>query len=256
MQRLDRFTEKEIPYEDLAQFGLTQEMIDDLPQSVMTRLLSGYETPLLPLNRKTVDDVDAESYARLQLVRNSDNSVSVAYLTRWETNELEKYTPEQRQTLLEGKVTVASIPGKGQCFIQYDDAIQQVMAIPVSIIRHNVNIMASETGLSRADYGKLMNGEVVEKNGNTEVFSMGVDLNDVMGIRLARGGAEEWREEAKAERLPRYNFGIYGCWMADETGTMKYVSEDDYTEEMEAEYQRMAGQHAATAQMNSMGVHL
>ena len=40
MAKIEHFTAEEIPYEILAKFGLTHEMIDDLPQNVMLRLLS------------------------------------------------------------------------------------------------------------------------------------------------------------------------------------------------------------------------
>ena len=35
MANYERFTPQEIPYEILERFGLTREMIDDLPQNVM-----------------------------------------------------------------------------------------------------------------------------------------------------------------------------------------------------------------------------
>ena len=47
------FTERDIPYEILEQHGLTHEMIDDLPQNVMEKLLHGEFTPLLPITMKT-----------------------------------------------------------------------------------------------------------------------------------------------------------------------------------------------------------
>ena len=49
MANYERFTPQEIPYEILERFGLTREMIDDLPQNVMQRLLSARTTPVLPI---------------------------------------------------------------------------------------------------------------------------------------------------------------------------------------------------------------
>ena len=46
-----KFSESEIPYEELANFGLSQEMIDDFPESIMNKFLSGQRTPLLPMGR-------------------------------------------------------------------------------------------------------------------------------------------------------------------------------------------------------------
>lgn len=34
-------------------------------------------------------------------------------------------------------------------------------------------------------------------------------------------------------KLPRYSFGIYGCWVNDENNNLSYVNEEDYTDEMQ-----------------------
>ena len=253
MTRLERFSEQEIPYEQLATFGLSQEMIDDLPRSVMTRLLSSHETPLLPVKTKNVDGEEVEGYAKVLLVRTTDGQVNAAFITRWESDELSNYTPDQQQVLKDGKVSTVELPGKGLCFIQFDDTIKQVIATPTSFVRQNLDILVKDISLSSEDYDRIMDGEVVQVETVDDTFSIGVDLNDDMGIRLAHGSKQEWREEAKAEKLPKYNFGIYGCWMTDDFGNLSYVSEDDYTAEMEAEQQRAGQQHVASAQLGRMG---
>ena len=45
----DKFDESEIPFEALDKFGITQEMIDDLPGQVMLLLTTGQYTPVLLL---------------------------------------------------------------------------------------------------------------------------------------------------------------------------------------------------------------
>ena len=89
-------------------------------------------------------------------------------------------------------------------------------------------------------------------DGKRETFSIGIDLNDDMGIRISKGSMMAWREESEVERLPHYNFGLYGCWMADDLGNLSYIPEDDYTDEMGAEQLRAGRQHAAAAQMSSI----
>ena len=250
MSRLERFKEQDIPYDDLAKFGLTQEMIDDLPQSVMIRLLSSRETPLLPLKTKTVDGDDVISFARISLIRTSDGSVNAVFIPRWESNDLSEYTPEQQKMLKSGMVMV-----KDNNYIQFDDAIQQVISIPKDIIRQNLNILASEISLSRANYTKLMNGEVVQLGGKKETCSIGIDRNDNMGIRISKGSMMAWKEETEVEKLPHYNFGLYGCWLSDDLGNLSYVPEEEYTDEMGAEQLRAGRQRAAAAQMGSMAQH-
>ena len=54
---IQRIEENEIPYEELSKFGLTQEMIDDLPEPIMNKFLGGMRTPLLPINQVDGDGV-------------------------------------------------------------------------------------------------------------------------------------------------------------------------------------------------------
>ena len=49
MANYEKFTEQEIPFGILERFGLTQEMVEDLPQSIMQKLLSSRWTPVLPI---------------------------------------------------------------------------------------------------------------------------------------------------------------------------------------------------------------
>ena len=144
---------------------------------------------------------------------------------------------------------------KDNNYIQFDDAIQQVISIPKDIIRQNLNILASEISLSRANYTKLMNGEVIQLGGKKETFSIGIDLNDNMGIRISKGSMMAWKEETEVEKLPHYNFGLYGCWLSDDLGNLSYVPEEEYTDEMGAEQLRAGRQRAAAAQMGSMAQH-
>ena len=42
----NRFSDAEIPYKILQQFGLTQEMIGDLPTHVLSQIAEGYRSPV------------------------------------------------------------------------------------------------------------------------------------------------------------------------------------------------------------------
>jgi hypothetical protein len=67
-----KFSESEIPYEELANFGLSQEMIDDFPESIMNKFLSGQRTPLLPIERADFDGVVHKDFARIRLQQTED----------------------------------------------------------------------------------------------------------------------------------------------------------------------------------------
>ena len=51
-----RFELIELPYPTLARFGLTQEMIEDLPMRVLDEICDGRHSPVLPVrvDRKSV----------------------------------------------------------------------------------------------------------------------------------------------------------------------------------------------------------
>ena len=56
-----RFEFEELPYETLSQFGLTREMIEDLPMHILEELSHGRHSPVLPIkvnddNGNTVTD--------------------------------------------------------------------------------------------------------------------------------------------------------------------------------------------------------
>ena len=44
------FDENEMPYGILERFGLTQEMIEDLPTDILQNILNGRHSPVLPVH--------------------------------------------------------------------------------------------------------------------------------------------------------------------------------------------------------------
>lgn len=254
MAKLEHFTQQEIPYETLANFGLTQEMIDDLPQNVMLRLLSSRTTPVLPIVSTNVEGIKVRSMARISLVRQDDGTVDVCFAPQWMDEELGAFTPDQQELLKFGCVTTADIPGKGRCFVQYDETINQVMTVPATIITHNISVLARTYSLSDDDKSKLEDGGIIEMEINHQTISAGIDLNDMTGIRIADGDNIVWQQDAKADDLPRYSFGLFGCWQADEDNVLSYIPEDDYTPEILEQQQRIQSMNAAEAQLNQLKV--
>ena len=52
MAKVEKFSETDIPYGILEQFGMTEEMVEDLPLPVMNDLLAGKLTPVIALKIK------------------------------------------------------------------------------------------------------------------------------------------------------------------------------------------------------------
>ena len=64
-----RFEFEELPYDTLLQFGLTQEMIEDLPMQTLEAISHGRHSPVLPIkvndeNGNTVTEAVSLSCAR------------------------------------------------------------------------------------------------------------------------------------------------------------------------------------------------
>ena len=72
MTQVEKFQDNEIPFEVLASFGLSKEMVEDLPMKVLEALLNGQRTPLLPISIQDKKGNHVISSARLSLVRTED----------------------------------------------------------------------------------------------------------------------------------------------------------------------------------------
>ena len=99
------FAENEIPYKKFESIGFSQEMVDDLPEVVMNKLLSGNWTPILPIRVDLGDGVKRTIQARLKLERRAEG-VDILIAPRSEMADLEDFTPDEQNTLRSGKVII------------------------------------------------------------------------------------------------------------------------------------------------------
>lgn len=51
------------------------------------------------------------------------------------------------------------------------------------------------------------------------------------GLRVVNGDEETWREDDRRD-YGKFNFGLNGCWIANDEGSLDYVPEDEYSEEL------------------------
>ena len=254
MAYFEKFTEQEIPYETLEKFGLTQEMIDDLPGNVKQKLLSSRWTPVLPIITEDDFGEKHKASARIKLERLSDGSVDVAFAPYCGFDNIGSYDEDQQEKLRNGEVIIAEVKTKDgtrqKCYVQFDKDTNQTMYVPQLVIHQNISILADREGLDFTDREILQDCGILEITDNkNNVASIGIDLNDRTGIRVADGDRAIWLSEGQAQdALPKYNFGINGCWIADEAGQLSYVEDNDFTEEMYKEMDRQKLQNAAGAQ--------
>ena len=208
-----RFELIELPYPTLARFGLTQEMIEDLPMRVLDEICDGRHSHELPMAR---------------------------------------YDEAQQKQLLAGKAILADVEtadGRhSKAFVQIDEETKQVMYIPTPIIGRNLQVLADIMHLGTMEVNSMQNGEPLTLVVDDEPVTVGIDLHDKTGIRFCSGDSQQWRNQPKRE-WDKYTFGCYGCWVMDDDGNLDYVPEEEYTEELwneqkkSAERNRAAGVH-------------
>lgn len=241
------FSDSEWPYNTLAQFGLTREMIEDLPTHVLTDLTEGRRSPVLPIRVTNEDGDGIKAHARFGFIRNDDGSTGVLFYPELREADLSKFDAQQQARLMDGKAILAYIENKdGQMvtsYVQIDDGTKQVLSAPASIIQQNMNSLYANQHFSDAEALALENGDTVTFILDDEdVMTVGVDLTDKCGLRINDGDEQAWKERNK-RGFDQYNFGAFGCWTQDEDGNLDYVPEEEYTEEMWEE-QKKAGARA------------
>lgn len=259
MKANQNFQESQIPYAILAKFGLTKNMIDDMPQAVMSKFLDGKETPVLPVVYDNKRGERIRSYARLALTKLEDGKTDVVFIPQWKTSKLDSFDMLQQQALVNGDVAITEMPNVGRCYIQYDDTTNQVFSVPEDIINQNLKIYAFRYDLNSDDEYYLHQGkpfQFPDANNKMNNVTIGINLKEDKGVQVTKGDVEQWHKEKNSSNLPKYNFGENGCWVADEDGELEYVDNEHFTEEMKEEMKKMALRNATKANLNANGMTL
>lgn len=238
------YKSNEVPYGTLEQFGLTQEMIEDLPENILEDILNGFRSPLLPVITKDDRGSIVKARARFLLFRNDDGDLDIIFYPRMLRCELDNYTGDEQALLHEGKVIISHAPDDAdlKCFVQIDPDTNQVIYVPTPVIGKNLATLINHFRVTADDIRLIQNGDAVTFYVGEEPVTAGIDLRSRKGFRIVSGTERDWKAEVQASPLEHYNFGICGCWVKADDGTLDYVHESDYTDEilnaMEQEVQR------------------
>ncbi len=245
------FEEFEIPYSTLEKFGLTHEMVEDLPMFVLDNISNGKPTPVLPIRIKDDDGNTIESKARFALLRGENGKVDVVFYPVLKYAPLEQFDANQQELLKDGKSVMADVTSPSgeiiKAFVQIDTETNQVMAVPTAVIGRNMQVLSDELNLSSGEMKILQNGDALSFVSGEEMVTVGVDLRNKTGLRFAEGDAQKWQEQGKRD-WDKFTFGCYGCWVMDDDGNLGYVSEDDYSDELWSEQKKSAERNAAVHQ--------
>ena len=91
-----RFELEELPFSTLARFGLTQEMIEDLPMRVLEDLCQGRHSPVLPVRVRDENGEQVESRTRFVFIRRDDGQPDVMFYPALKSSPWEKYDEAQQ----------------------------------------------------------------------------------------------------------------------------------------------------------------
>ena len=242
---INHFEESEMPYGTLERFGLTQEMVEDLPYDVLQNIYNGRRSPVLPITVTTEDGETETARTRFSLVRTPEGGVDVLFYPKLDECDLNLFNEQQKQRLLEGKAIIGYLESNeenkeagGKRFFQIDPESKQVLCVPMPVIGRNMQYVSDRYHLTGAEMQKIQNGDVLTIIDDDDEVSIGIDLNSHTGIRFAAGNEAVWKRESKRE-WDKFNFGVFGCWIMDDDGNLDYVPEENYTDEMWNEQKKL-----------------
>lgn len=261
------FDQDTFPYHTLAEFGLTREMIEDLPEYVLDTISKGGRSPLLPMVIPAKFG-NVSCFAKFRLTNNlmKDGTAELVFYPKLSEAPLDSFNEEEKSALLEGKAirTKIDLPDisdpskthKTRCYVQIDPDTKHVFYTPSSVIARNIQGMDSSLSLPLDDFKALTKGELVTIR-IPEFLTIGINLFTDTGVFACHGDAETWKSVV-GKSMPAYSFGIEGCWV-NHDGKLQYVKEEDFDEDIEqARKLSSRGMHSVESDslhMTDMNLH-
>lgn len=250
-----RFHRDEYPLDILGEFGLTEDMIYDLPDYVHENIEMGGMSPLLPISIKQPFGC-THCYAKFCLIGVEDG-IDVMFSPKLKEADLSNFLKQDRQLLLEGKTIVSEVEEavlqddgseskkKVKAFVQFDKETNNVVYAPTQIIGRNLQTLTNEFDLSESELqgfwkGELVTTEITDDNEDMVNITIGIDLFSEKGVVLVPGGAAQWNRMVH-QSMSEYSFGNDGCWV-NRHGLLEYVPEENFTQDILEALERQARQ--------------
>ena len=261
-----KFHRDEYPLDILAEFGLSEQMVYDLPDFVHETIEFGGMSPLLPLEIEQPFGY-TRLYAKFCLVE-TDEGIDVLFSPKLKEANLEMFSEQERKLLQDGKVVVSDVEesfvtNEGEedvqrikAFVQLDMETNSVVYTPTQVIGRNLKNVSEKFEVSYDDLKNLLNGNIVtvseeNEDGVPEYITIGVDLFSDKGVVLVPGQSDRWLRTVR-KTMPEYSFGNDGCWI-NKHGALSYVSEENFTKEILDVMEQQAKQ--AGIEMESHHIH-
>ena len=254
-----RFHREQYPMDTLKEFGLTREMINDLPDFVHDSIQMGGKSPLLPICFQQKYG-EVHTYARFCLVE-TDKGIDVIFMPKLKTVNLDAFPDEERELLLKGKVIVADIIEtlngidgvqtiqQVKAFVQLDKDTNSVVYSHTPIIGRNLTAVSNEYDITGEELQTIWNGNLVtvkdtDSKGTEYPVTIGVDLFTDKGVIVVPGTADRW-ERTVRQSMPEYSFGNYGCWV-NRKGHLRYYPDNQFTQDIRNALERSIKRNSYT----------
>ena len=241
---MNKISRLDFPFDFLAQYGLEQEMIEDLPESVLATIEAGLFSPLLPVYiRQPFGKTNFR--AKFRLERDEYDEIRVIFHFQKSEADFSRYNlnDEQLTALSQGKVVLCSLEEEYEnelgeydtrqmkCFVQMDKETSSVFYVPTPVVARNLSKVADSYNLANEDMERILNGDLVNVSDESgEPVTIGIDLSTVTCVRVICCTPDQWPLIVHPE-IPTYSFGNDGCWV-NKDGELKYVYEQDFTDEI------------------------
>lgn len=217
-------TEETFPYATLADFGLTREMIEDLPESVLDTIYSGGRSPLLPITVESKHGI-ISSLARFRIVESLETGdYDVMFYPKLKEAPLKDFSEEDKTRLLSGQPVITD-DGIAHML---DKETNHVFSVPMPVIARNLRILDIDLNLSSEDLATILSGDTVTINEPARI-TLGINILSDTGITIVDGDQDQWMKTVN-KQLPRISYGVEGVWI-NEDGKLRYVPEDEYEQQ-------------------------
>ena len=126
---------------------------------------------------------------------------------------------------------MTELKGQPSSYYQMDEDTNRILSCPADCLMSNFNGLKNNLS-AYIDEKTFSEGKIQSVVSNGDVITIGIDLSDSKGYRVVEGDEQNWKQEKETDKLPKYNFGLYGCWTFDKDNNLSYIPEESYTNEM------------------------
>jgi len=240
-------SEEQIPYAILQQFGLSRDMIEDLPFECLQDIQNCRISEVLPLTINDGKGNIIKVKSRICLNIFDDDRVDVFFFPELQRSELKGFNEKENQALLQGETIKSNnIAGAASplCFVQIDSSTKQVLYVPSDIIDRNISCFKKSFNVSDEDIKMLHGGRLLTLRYTGMLVTAGIDLTEQTGLHIVQGDAFDWQRTRQNHE--KYTFGVAGCWIRDDDGNLdRFVYEYDYTDELREEFEKAIARNSS-----------